>query len=131
MDRFFVGYNAEKKLEWTSDFLTGCFSAHDLIFLSQTKNWTNHKMRVSFILAHTGLFFIGLFVLWKWQASHFCIMSLLFLDGLELAHTVQFFIAKKLSDRKVRFFIGPTVGALSAIHSFLVYDKNSVRVRLA
>ena len=77
-------------------FFIRLFQCTQLDFLSQTK--------------------IGVIVLWQWQTrSHCWIMLLRFVIRLKLVHTIPFFVADKLSDRKIRFFNGPNVGAHDSI----------------
>ena len=82
-------------------------------------------MEVSFLLAHTCRFSSELLCCDNCRGPIFGSCRYDF-NGLELAHAVQFFIANKLSDEKVRFSIRLTVGARDPI---FVYDQKSDRVR--
>ena len=72
---FFVGYNSDKKLEWTSDFLMNCFSENYLtFFIADQKSdfpWYFYGSNISFS-AHVPIF-IGVIVL---RQLHLWIMSL-------------------------------------------------------
>ena len=98
-------------------------------------------MGVTFLLAHTCRFSLELLCCDNCRGPIFgsCRYIAYYFDGLELAHTVQFFIANILSDKKVRFFIRLTVGAHDPIFApIFVYDKkrnvcveHSIRDRMA
>ena len=82
-------------------------------------------MEVTFLLAHTCRFSSELLCCDNCRGPIFGSCRYDF-NGLELAHAVQFFIANKLSDKKVRFFIRLTFGAHDPI---FVCDKKSDHVR--
>ena len=85
-------------------------------------------MGVTFYFSAHVPIFIGDIVLRL--GSHLWIMSLyVILMDWSCAHG-PIFIANKLSDKKVRFFIRLTVGAHDSIFApIFVYDKKSDRVR--
>ena len=110
-----------------------CFSEHYLTFLLQTKNRTSHDifMEVTFLLAHTCRFSSELLCCPILGSCRYDF------NGLELAHTFQFVIANKLSDKKIRFLSNSqlvrtilfSLQFLSMIKNRTVCVEHSIRER--